>query len=157
MNPSATADKNSMKVPDCSHLNRNFQILNFSQSSTFRLLLGKRECNPCHCILAAHAGPCCNSEALIPYCHVPKPPTGKEDAIYELDQTGLTTHEHVQEVKSPRTECLSEFELNYAPRIINHSQKQFNHHTQRKITAFRHAFIQHVHFILINSNIELQR
>ena len=75
----------------------------------------------------------------------------------ELYQTRLTAHEHVHEVKSPRTECLSEFELNYAPRIINHSEKQFNHYTQPRITAFSHAFIQHVHFILINSNIELQR
>ena len=29
-------------------------------------------------------------------CHVPMPPTGKEDAIYELYQTGLSAQEHVQ-------------------------------------------------------------
>ena len=40
-----------------------------------------------------------------------------------------------------------ELELEYAHRNVYDTQMHFNHHTQRKITAF----IQHVHFILINS------
>ena len=89
-----------------------------------------------------------SSDAILSRPHASHRQGGRDQ---EINSNGLTAHEHVQEVKSPRTECLSEFELNYAPRIINHSQMQFNYHTQRKITAFRHAFIQHVHFIFIIS------
>ena len=48
-----------------------------------------------------------------------------------------------------------EFELEYAHRIINHSQMQFNHHTRKHHTfkpAFSHACIYHVHFIFITVN-----
>ena len=46
---------------------------------------------------------------------------------------------------------LNKFELKYAHKIIRHAQMKFNPHPQRKPTAFIHACIQHVHFILINS------
>ena len=39
-----------------------------------------------------------------------------------------------------------EFELEYAHRIINHSQMQFNHHTQRKHHTFKPAFIHHAFY-----------
>ena len=70
---------------------------------------------------------------------------------YKPYQTGLRAHEHENSHKVAKTECSNKFELKYAHRFIHHAQMQFNPHPQRKPTAFIHACIQHVHYILINS------
>ena len=38
----------------------------------------------------------CPLVALIPYCHIPMPPTGEEDAT-NINTAGKTTHEHKTE------------------------------------------------------------
>ena len=52
-------------------------------------------------------------------------------------------------------ECIEAKTCTYA--IVHHTQMHFNLHTQRKPTAFKQTFIQHVHSILIDSKLELQR
>ena len=79
------------------------------------------------------------------------PPTGVEDATPSFIRPANRPMNMYRLNNCIKKNAERELELEYAHRNVYDTQMHFNHYTQRKITAFIHAFIQHVHFILINS------
>ena len=93
----------------------------------------------------------------IEMCHVPMPPTGKEDVTQTLSNRAKSPINMYRLKYCIKQNAEREFKLKCAHRDVYHTKRHFNLHTQRKPTAFKQTFIQHVHSILINSNLELQR
>ena len=79
-------------------------------------------------------------------CHVPfTSDRRREDATHGGNHAGWEPHEHMHTQNCWNNMLNKGFELKYA-------HMWFNHHTQRKPTAFIHACIQHVHFISLTVN-----